>query len=408
MKQYIFNYTNDTNLPPYGEENIYINNYVKISCCINFDSYIQYYIDDIPDGDIPVIEINKKIILMLITTTNSAHSLSEIIDFVNYYKKESNSNNLVGISDFIVSRLPFLFELIKLFIPENNIIILNVSNIYKFDTIITYRNLHINCLNDWKEIPFIKENNIIYFNNLQNVRNKFQSDPSFLFEKIEEIYNEHKHKYNLYDNIMLIKTGVDKYVFSRNRCMEVLEDNIKEILNSKNIKVISVNDFKNIYEYICVFYHAKNIVTSYGGVACTNRFFCNPNANVILIGNLHYKHEYDYDNETHMYWHLRFSHIFVSNKQKVLLDFENKIHIDNLNKILNLLEPPNPFEPVSPDTNLPVSKKQQLPRIPMQKNILHPPSKVANVIGLMNIPAFNLSVGGSNMTWHRKKMTNFI
>jgi hypothetical protein len=353
MKSYIFNYTSDPKLPPWREENTYINNYVRIDC---MNSFNLYYIDIVPDICMPVIEINKKIILMLISTTNSAHSISEIIDFVNYYRKESNYNSLVGISEFIVSRLPFLFELIKLFIPENNIIILNVSNIYKFDTIITYRNIHFNHLKNWNEIPFVKENNIIYFNNLDNVRNNFQCDPSFLFEKIEQIYNEHKYKYSLYDNIMLIKTGVDKHVFSRDRCMEVLEDNIKEILNSKNIKIFSVNDFKDIYEYICVIYHAKNIITSYGGVACTNRFFCNPNANVILIGNLHYKYEYEYENQNQMYWHLRHSHIFVSKKQKVLLDFENKIDINNLNKILNLLEPPNPFEPIPPDTNLPVSK----------------------------------------------------
>lgn len=353
MKQYIFNYNGDPNLPPYGEENTYINNYVRIDC---IHACNQYYIDVIPDN-LPVIEINKKIILMLISTTNSAHSLSEIIDFINYYKKEINFNNIVGISEYVVSHLPFLFELIKIFIPENNIIILNASNIYKFDIIITYRNFHFNSLDNWNEIPFIKENNTIYFNNLYNVRNNFKCDPSFLFEKFEEIYNEHNHKYNLYDNIMLIKTGVDKYVFSHNRCMEILEDNIKEILNSKNIKVLSVNDFKDIYEYICVFYHAKNIITSYGGVACTNRFFCNPNANVVLICNLHYKYEYEYDNENEMYWHMRHSHIFVSKQQKVLLDFENKIDINNLNKILNLLEPPNSFTPIPPDTNLPVSKK---------------------------------------------------
>jgi hypothetical protein len=189
--------------------------------------------------------------------------------------------------------------------------------------------------------------------------------------------------------------------------MEALEDNIKEILNSKNIKVISVNDFKDIYEYICVFYHAKNIVTSYGGVACTNRFFCNPNANVILIGNLHYKHEYDYDNETQMYWHLRFSHIFVSNKQKVLLDFENKIHIDNLNKILNLLEPPNPFAATSSLTNISVKNKPP-PRMPIRKHIIRQPSKIANVIGLVNLPALNMSVGRSSINWRRKKMINMM
>jgi hypothetical protein len=99
-----------------------------------------------------------------------------------------------------------------------------------------------------------------------------------------------------------------------------------------------INDFKDIYEYICVFYHAKNIIVSYGGVACTNRFFCNPNANVILIANLHYKSEYDSNNENQMYSHIRLSHIYICKTQSVLLDFENHIDINNIDSIINLLK----------------------------------------------------------------------
>jgi capsular polysaccharide biosynthesis protein len=139
---------------------------------------------------------------------------------------------------------------------------------------------------------------------------------------------------------MLIKTSSDKYVFSANRCMNKLDDTIIEEFNKNNIKILSINDFKNIYEYICVFYHAKNIIVSYGGVACTNRFFCNKNANIILIANLHYKYEYEYeyDNTNQLYWHLRHSHIFPAKKQTVLLEFENNINNNNINDIINLLE----------------------------------------------------------------------
>ena len=136
---------------------------------------------------------------------------------------------------------------------------------------------------------------------------------------------------------MLVKTNEDKYVFTRNRCIDKMNENVINIINNKNIKIISINNFKDIYEYICVFYHAKNIIVSYGGVACTNRFFCNPNSNIILIANLHYKYEYDYDNLSENYWHLRQSHLFPAKTQKVLLDFDNYIDENNIYKIFNLL-----------------------------------------------------------------------
>jgi hypothetical protein len=335
MKQYEFNFNSNPKLPKCGEENIYTNQYVKV---VFMNNYNLYYIDDNPDTNTSLIDIKQNITLFLISTSNSAHSISEIIDFINYYKKNINSNNLIGISEYVISSLPLLYELIKIFIPENKIKILYNKYTYKIDTLITYRNHHFNYLNNWNEIPFSKENNILYFNNLENVKSGFVSDSIFFFNKIKEIYNEHKNKYKLYDNIMLIKTNEDKYVFSRNRCMDKINDNIKKLLIDKNIAILSINDFKNIYEYICVFYHAKNVIVSYGGIACTNRFFCNQDANIILIANLHYQHEYEYENSNQLYWHIRHSHIYSAKKQTVLLDFENNININNINLILNLLE----------------------------------------------------------------------
>jgi hypothetical protein len=204
--------------------------------------------------------------------------------------------------------------------------------------LITYRNNHFNYLNNWNLIPFEKRNNILHFNDLQTVRSNFISDTKSLFDIIEVIYKENKHKYTLYDNIMLIKTNDDKYVFSKNRCMDPINNNTQKIIGENGVKLISINDFKDIYEYLCIFYHAKNIIVSYGGVACTNRFFCNPNANVILIGNLHYKYEYEYDNANQLYWHVRHSHIYPAKTQTVLLDFENYINETNVGLILNLIK----------------------------------------------------------------------
>jgi hypothetical protein len=333
MNKYIFNYDNNPNLPKYNEENIKHNQYIRIDYVQNL--FNIYYIDNIPDNNYKINEINNTIILFLISTSNSAHSISEIIDFLNYYK---NKENYIGISIYIKTKMPFLYELITIFIPENKIILLYDNIIYKIDILILYRNHHFNYLKNWDNISFLKNNNILYFNNLENIKENFYSNSLFLFDKVEEIYSNNKDKYILYDNICLIKTNIDKFVATPNRCLDNLNDEIINIFNNNNIKVLSINNFKNIYEYICVFYHAKNIIVSYGGVACTNRFFCNKNSNIILIANLYYKNEYEYNNKNQLYWHIRHSHIFPAKKQKVLLDFENNININNINNIINLLE----------------------------------------------------------------------
>jgi hypothetical protein len=104
-----------------------------------------------------------------------------------------------------------------------------------------------------------------------------------------------------------------------------------------NIQFISMKDFKNIEHYICVLYHAKNIIFSYGGPCCTNRFFCNPESNVIVLCNMHYKPEYGGYPEKNEYHHVRHSHLIPVKKQTFLLDLENYIDETNVNKILNLL-----------------------------------------------------------------------
>jgi hypothetical protein len=70
---------------------------------------------------------------------------------------------------------------------------------------------------------------------------------------------------------------------------------------------------------------------------CTNRFFCSPNSNIIVLGNLHYRSEYEYENESKKYWHLRHSMLTPVKSQHFLLDFENYFTVENIKKVISLL-----------------------------------------------------------------------
>ena len=203
---------------------------------------------------------------------------------------------------------------------------------YSFNTLITYRCEHFNYTTTWNTIPFTTKNNSLQFNNIQHI--KYISDSKFLFTKVKEIYNTYKHLYELYDNVALIKFNTE-ICSSPSRGFSPLNDAIKSSMN--HIKFISMKDFKTIFHYICVLYHAKNIIFSYGGPCCTNRFFCNPESNIVVLCNKHYRPEYEYNNDNKMYWHVRHSHLIPVKKQTFLLDFENYIDESNIRLILELI-----------------------------------------------------------------------
>ena len=328
MKNFIFNYNNDRNLPQCGELNNLYNTYVRI---IKHDIFNIYFIDNQLDNNNEIINILDDTDLLLISTSNSAHSISELLSFIKYYENKTNN---IAISEYFIKDLPFLYQLLQLFIPKERFIILYDNKNYLFTTLITYRCHHFNYTKNWNAIPFTIKNNSLCFENIQSIKFTFHVDSTNLFDKIEEIYKNNKHNYTLYDTIALIKFN-NEICTTPSRGCQPLNENVKNVMH--HIQFISMKDFKNIEHYICVLYHAKNIIFSYGGPCCTNRFFCNPESNVIVLCNKHYKHEYDYNNMNKEYWHVRHSHLIPVKKQTFLLDFENHIDESNVTDILKLL-----------------------------------------------------------------------
>jgi hypothetical protein len=334
MANYIFNYNGNPKLPQCNEENIFTNIYCNLS---NISHINIYNFNKTHITNKQIINICEDINILLISTTNSAHSISEIISFLNYYKN-NNYQNKIAIYKNIINKMPFMYELILLFIPLDKIIILYDTHSYNFSKLITYRNHHFNYTKEWENVEFIKKDNILYFENLQYLKNTFSCDSIFIFDKVLEIYNSHKNNYELYDNIMIIKTN-DIKCTTPDRGFDTLTDNICNTYKENNIKILKILDFKDIYHYICVLFHSKNIIFSYGGPACTNRFFCNPESNIIVLANKHYRHEYEYghtiDNQN--YWHVRHSHLHPVKKQTFLLDFDNYIDTENIKQILSFI-----------------------------------------------------------------------
>lgn len=330
---YQFNYTGNPNGPIIGEETILINNSIEIKL---IDLFICYNITDNSFDLKNNTEPNNELVMLVLSTTNIAHSLGEFTSFLEYYTNNKICSD-IGISRIVLDKMPYLYGLIELFIPKNKIMVLDNYKKYSFSKLTMRRNHHFVYLNNWDKVPFENNNISLKFANLQYIKDLFCVNCSPLFLKVAEVYNNYKHLYTLNDSIMIVKTSREKYTVTPNRAIEYPSDDVLKIISENNIKFIEISHFKDIREYICTLYHAKNIIFSYGGPMCTNRFFCSPDANIIVLANLHYKGEYEFNNETKNYWHVRHSMLAPVYSQHFLLDFENHFSVQNIKKVVSLL-----------------------------------------------------------------------
>jgi hypothetical protein len=63
-----------------------------------------------------------------------------------------------------------------------------------------------------------------------------------------------------------------------------------------------------------------------------------PKSSLSCFGNLlYYKYEYEFNNNSQNYWHIRHSHLCPVKMQYFLLDFENELNENNINKILQFI-----------------------------------------------------------------------
>lgn len=312
------------------EENILLKVENDLPMIISYDIMKN---DIIQNDDNSHIKIEEPVEMMMLSLTNPAHALGEFTCFLEYYTSKETKLK-VCINSIIINKMPYLYQFIKLFLTEDQIITIDAYKIYHFNYVIMRRNIHFVHGINVQFLPIKINNNILVLNDLQHI--KYEVNCEKILNKSEEIYNNHKHKYTLSDNIMIIKTSKEKYTVSLHRSLEYPEPDVLNLLEKNNIQFLEISMFEDIYEYICRIYHAKNIIFSYGGPMCTNRFFCNPHANIIVLGNLHYKNEYHCD--ANFYWHIRAAMLAPVQRQTFMLDFENRLTIDNTKSIISLLD----------------------------------------------------------------------
>lgn len=337
-KPYLFNF-NGAPSPLYEEVSYLEDAYVAIS---RVDHLILYLVaeDNAPVDRKACTEIDDPVLILALSTTNSAHSLSELISFLNFYV-DNKLDVKVGVGAVVQEKLPYLFQIIQQFIPTDKLVILESDQRYFMKSAWIRRNLHFNYIKTWMNIPYEEQGDELTFRDLQSTSEDYLDTPELLQKLAADIYTANKHKYPHYDRVMLAKTRDDKAMTTPGRAMELTPEG-RAKLEAAGIKILSVANFSGIEEYLTVLYGARVFVTSYGGAACTNRFFLAPDAKVLLIGNLHYKWEYDYPSDMGAQWHIRHSHLFPVAEQKILLNHSDTLSEDNAGRIIDLVNQLSP------------------------------------------------------------------
>lgn len=274
--------------------------------------------------NINIITIEENCFFLHFTQSNVAHSICQFIKSLYDYSKLTNIIKLY-VSE-IINKMPFLQKLIKLLFKVTDFKIINLNTNYNFKYI--YIPEYIWFTN---EIPYnLKYDNKIriYDTNIPlSEHHGILYEPLVYFNNcIEEIYNIYKNNYQIFDNIIIIKSNLcsdsttpKRQIFIDNKCLE--------LINNNNFKIILPHTITDIIEHIVILRSAKNIITSYGGANCINRFFFSPNSIVKVICNQSYEDEYKHE------WHNKIS-IYNTNKYILFLDIPNKLNYIILNSII--------------------------------------------------------------------------
>lgn len=331
---YPFNFNGDPKRPPWREVNRIGPSHLGFA---RLDHLILYMIKQKPDDafDQELVRHEEPLIILALSTTNSAHSMSEMLSFVAWYKA-IGSPYKVGLNSILSERLPFVVKLFREFVPADNIVDLDAGRRHFVPAAWIRRNLHMNSIVAWDKVDYERKGDLLVFPSLEAVVDMFHESPKICMDMATQIYERWSKVNEPADVVMLLKTSSDSASTTPGRAMEMSAD-IKARFVAAGIRVVSIDDFATLDDYIGTIRGAKTFVTSYGGPACTNRLFCAPDARVIVLANEAYRWEYEYPVESGEYWHIRHSHLFTVAKQAFILDHPNVMTTVEADRLLELI-----------------------------------------------------------------------
>ena len=276
------------------------------------------------------ISINEPRFFVHFSLENAGHCMCQLIHHIFLYKQLYMGTKII-VSKCVLTQ-PFLYKLVCILFEDSTPEILEYDTEYRFTNVCIPRYI-------WFTDKFlcVFEKNIIdnisiktyttpVYANIKETSSNTIDELQFFNKIINVLCSQHKHKYETYDKIFIAKTQqcVDSTTPLRSLFLS------KEVFEhlKKRYHIILPHLITDIIEHIVLLKSAKEIITSYGCVSCTNRFFFNETAVIKLICNVSYNSEYT-EHE-----HINYC-IYTVYKYMCFLDIDNDIGLDAMYTITN-------------------------------------------------------------------------
>jgi hypothetical protein len=316
--------------PPVGEIHAFDSAKVRITLVKNHSYLFQISQRDDSEVGSPDTVYDGTVLLFCTVCPNPGHLLSEIISFSEFYSMLGFPLR-VAIPQSIKTRLPYMYQMLKGLCPGVRLIPLYDNQLYQFERLVTHRNRWFTFLKNWRDFDYFTINDVLRFKSLNAIAESHSDPLGRILGYVSSVYADNQHLVKHSRKLFVVKTSADSNSITPARGLAI-DSRAMQLALENGFEFITIADFDDIEEYISTLRRATHVVFSYGAITCSNRFFLNTDAVVILLANLSYSSEYTSGNE---YWHIRHSHLCPVRSQSVILDFPDSVDEFAMQRILS-------------------------------------------------------------------------
>lgn len=298
--------------------------------------------DDGEQGD-SVHHFGFPVLMFCITGFNSAHTLSHVISFAEFYSRLSEEmphvarEMRIGVPSEMQELIPHVYSVLRKLLPWARFICLEKEKVYSFKNLTMRRNSWFTALNKGRLLDAKQTLDLLSFEDLSWAKHSFSDDILPLLRLAKNIHDDNIHRYDSCEKIIVFKVADGSFMQTPHRAL-TLTDEARHFAADKGYKFLFPTAIESTEEYITKLHSAKIAIFSYGGPTCTNRFFLNRNASVLVVAHESYRGEWDVKHPEFDFPHIRQSHICPVLKQRFLLNVPDLIDIDEMRKIIDHAE----------------------------------------------------------------------
>lgn len=280
------------------------------------------------------IYIDNPAFLLSFSSLNAGHTQSELIYFLNYIKKTITTKDKISlfVCKCIQEDVSLVFELLSALATFSIISIIDPDKTYFFKELqIVKVGRYVGLPWDrTQKVALISKGSYFEVKRDRDFYTEYTTDPRFVCDYAESVALTKGYRYELFEKVIFVKMKSAELMCSPERAM-IIDPDVQEYLKGKGYKFLKLSDMTCLEHLLCVLGNAKKAITSYGNIACSNRFYYSKDCSLILLANKSYRREYSFKG------HIVHSHIFPVAYQCIAVDFPDRPKVQDFIPLQGLL-----------------------------------------------------------------------